>query len=162
MTGRPTTAAFLAAVFVSGLSVHDATGSAAAGGLDKSRRNIPKIALLRPVSLVSTLRITNVRLEAAPPEAPKPSAVLKFDILNDSELRVTDIVIQVAMHEEPRVDHAARSRRVVVAPFTIRGDLTLEAGHTVNYEMLLRNLSSDCGCVANVVVLSARVLSEPS
>ena len=103
-----------------------------------------------------------MRLDAAPADAPKPSAVLKFDMLNDGELRVTDIVLQIAMVEKQRVEGAVGSPRVVVGPFTIRGSVTIEAGYTVNYEMLLRNLSPDCGCVANVVVVSARTLSDPA
>lgn len=89
-------------------------------------------------------------------------ADLKFDILNDSESSVTDIVIQIAMLEKPRVESVPSVERFVVNPFTIQGSVTLEAGYTVNFAMLLRNLSADCGCVPNVVVMSARALPEPS
>jgi hypothetical protein len=105
------------------------------------------------------LRITNVRLEAPPAEAPKPSAVLRFDVLNDSDSKVTDIVFEIAMHEKP-AEHARAAPRLVVSPFVIQGNVTLEAGYTVSYELLLRNLLPDCGCVPNVVVTSARALSE--
>ena len=39
-------------------------------------------------------------------------------------------------------------RRILVGPFTIRGEVVLEASYILTYEMLLRNFSSDCNCVA--------------
>lgn len=65
------------------------------------------------------------------------------------------------MLEKPRVERAPSLPGFVVNPFIIRGSVTLEAGYTVNYAMLLRNLSADCGCKANVVVMSARPLPQP-
>ena len=102
----------------------------------------------------------NVRLEASSADEQKPAAVLKFDMFNDGGLRVTDIVIQIAMLENPRVEDPLSPRRFVVRPFTVRGSVTLEAGYTVNYEMLLRNLSAECGCVPEVAVVSARQLPD--
>jgi hypothetical protein len=75
---------------------------------------------------------------------------------------VTDVVIQIAMLEKPPAERAPSLPRFVVNPFTIRGSVTLEAGYTENYAMLLRNLSADCGCEANVMIVSARLLPQPS
>jgi hypothetical protein len=47
-----------------------------------------------------------------------------------------------------------------VGPFTIRGEVVLEAGYSLNYEMLLRSFSSDCYCMPNVEVVSVRSLLE--
>jgi hypothetical protein len=162
MTWRIIIAAMGGVVLASGLGVHAAIGSSVDSGVDTPLRNIPKAVLLPPVNPVPTLRIMNVRLEAPPADAPTPSAVLKFDMLNDGGSKVTDIVIQISMLERPRDEHALSSRRFVVNPFMIRGSVTLEAGYRMNYEMLLRNLSADCACVPNVVVISARPVPAPS
>jgi hypothetical protein len=127
-----------------------------------SPRDIPHSFDLRLVPAPSSLRINNVRLEAAPPDAPKPSAILRFGLLNDGSMRVTDVLIHIVIVETGDVDDQASSASVIVGPFTIRGNVTIEAGYTVHYEMLLRNLSSDCGCVARVRVLSSRPLSDPA
>jgi hypothetical protein len=111
---------------------------------------------------VSTVRVNNARLEAAPPDVPQPSALLKFDMLNDGALSVSDVLIQVAILEKrPMDDDGATPPRVIVGPFVMRGHATIEAGYTINYEVLLRNLSSDCSCVPNVSVVSARPLPNP-
>jgi len=47
------------------------------------------------------------------------------------------------------------SGKTLVRPFKIRGNVVLQAGYTINYEMLLRNLSSDCRYIATVDVVSA-------
>jgi hypothetical protein len=162
MTWRIIIAAIGGVVLASGLGVHAAIGSSAGAGVDTPLRNIPKAVVLPPFNSVPTLRIMNVRIEAPPADAPTPSAVLKFDMLNDGGSKVTDIVIQISMLERSRGEHALGSRRFVVSPFMIRGSVTLEAGYTMNYEMLLRNLSADCACVPNVVVMSARAVPAPS
>jgi hypothetical protein len=156
MTSQIVIAAICGVVLAPGLGVHAAIRSGVDRVVDTPPRNIPKAVVLPPVNPVPTLRIMNVRLEAPPADAPTPSAVLKFDMLNDGGSKVTDIVIQIAMLERPRGEHEPSSRRFVVNPFMIRGSVTLEAGYTMNYEMLLRNLSANCACVPNVVVISAR------
>jgi hypothetical protein len=162
MTWRIIIAAIGGVVLASGLGVRAAIGSSADPGLDTPLRNIPKAVVLPSLNPLPTLRIMKVRLEAPPADAPIPSAVLKFDILNDGGSKVTDVVIQIAMLERPRGEHEPSSRRFVVNPFMIRGSVTLEAGYTMNYEMLLRNLSANCACVPNVVVISARPVPAPS
>jgi hypothetical protein len=124
---------------------------------------LPKTLTLRPIARAFIIRILNVRVESAPPDAPKPSALLKFDMLNDGDSKVTDIVIRITIVEKlSAVDHQLGAPRVLVGPFWIRGSATIEAGYTVNYEMLLRNFSSACECVARVVVVSARSLPDCS
>jgi hypothetical protein len=162
MTWRMIIAAIGGVVLASGLGVHAAIGSSAHPRLDTPLQNIPTAVVLPYLNAVPTLRIMNVRLEAPPADAPIPSAILKFDMLNDGGSKVTDIVIQISMLERPRDERALGSRRFVVNPFMIRGSVTLEAGYTMNYEMLLRNLSTDCACVPNVVVISARPVPAPS
>jgi hypothetical protein len=101
------------------------------------------------------LRVQRVRLEPAPPINTSPSTVLKFDLFNASVNRITDLLLKIAIIQ--KVEPLA-PRRVLVGPFNIRGDVVLEAGYTLNYQMLLRNFSSDCDCVANVDVISVRSL----
>ena len=106
------------------------------------------------------LRIDNVRLEAAPGTETVPSAVLKFDVINASPKRQTDLLLEISITEKPALDPVLAPRRVLVRPFKIRGNFVLEAGYTINYQMLLRHLSTDCDCVANVDVLSVRALPD--
>jgi hypothetical protein len=110
----------------------------------------------------ASVRIVNVRLESVNHETPKPTAVLKFDLLNDTSVGVSDVVIEISIVEKSGGKTGAQPPRIVVAPFTIRSQTTIEAGYTVNYAMLLRNLSSDCDCIANVSVLSALPLLPSS
>ena len=104
--------------------------------------------------------IANVRLEAAPPVETSPSMTLKFAIANEGSTSVSDIVLEISIVEKAKSDHPELAPRILVGPFTIRGDVVLRAGYTMNYEMRMRNLSSDCGCFATVDVLSARPLPE--
>jgi len=50
--------------------------------------------------------------------------------------------------------------RTLVEAFSIRGQHIIEPGYTLNFEMLLWNLSSQCRCVAIVDVVSARPLQS--
>jgi hypothetical protein len=106
------------------------------------------------------LKIRNVRLEPAPPTAKLPSTILKFDMLNEGSKRLTDFVLEISIVEKRELDHGLVPRRVLAGPFTMRGHVVLESGYSIDSQMLLRNLSPDCSCVALIEVLSARALSE--
>ena len=106
------------------------------------------------------LRVENVRLDAAPGTETVPSAVLKFDVFNASPKRQTDFLLEISITEKPAFDPVLAPRRVLVRPFKIRGNFVLESGYTINYQMLLRHLATDCDCVANVNVLSVRALPD--
>jgi hypothetical protein len=107
----------------------------------------------------SDLRVRNLRLDEPSVEVARPAVVLKFDLLNDSPGRVTDVLIEIAIVEKPSRDPG--SRRLVAGPITMRGYATIEPGYTVEYKVLLRNLSSDCGCEPQVSVVSARPVQLP-
>jgi hypothetical protein len=107
----------------------------------------------------SVLRVSNVRLDAPSAEVSRPAALLKFDLLNDGELRVTDVRVEITIFERSRSN--TWPRRIVAGPVTIRGHATIEAGYTVSYEMLLRNLASDCDCDPHVSIVSARPIPIP-
>lgn len=102
----------------------------------------------------SLLRIDNIRLEAPRHIEAWPSTVLKFDLFNGASRPLTDLVLEISIFEKPEPDHLFG--RALVRPFTIRGNVVLQARYTLNYEMLLRNLSSDCECIADVEVVSVR------
>jgi hypothetical protein len=103
------------------------------------------------------LRVQRVRFEPAPSISASPATVLKFDLLNASVNRVATPLLQIAIIEKTE---PFAPRRILVGPFTIRGEVVLEAGYILSYEMLLRNFSSHCNCVANVDVVSVRSLLE--
>jgi hypothetical protein len=106
------------------------------------------------------VRIENVRLEGAPGTETVPSAVLKFDVVNASPKRQTDLLLEISITEKPAADPVLTPHRVLVHPFKIRGNFVLEAGYTVNYQMLLRHFSTGCDCVPTVDVLSVRALPD--
>jgi len=102
--------------------------------------------------------VENVRLEAPDPPETSPSTLLRFDVSNGSSTALTDLVLQVFILEK-RVSTNCPGK-ALVRPFKIQERVVLQAGYTLNYEMLLRNLSSDCRCIATVDVVSARWLPE--
>jgi hypothetical protein len=127
---------------------------------DHSLSNFPRRFDLRASAEASSLKIEHVRLEPPPPTEALPSSVLKFDVLNESSSRLTDLLLEVSIVEQPPLADSPRRRRVLVGPFTIQADVVLESGYTINYEMLLRNFSSDCDCLATVEAVSARSIPD--
>ena len=111
-------------------------------------------ATVEPPTPTSMVTIKNVRLRSAPATEPAPSAILEFDILNQAGMTVTDLVFEVSIAQKPEPDHAPGPKHVVAGPFTIKGTIDLDAGYTIAYEVLLRNLSSDCSCAPEVHVVS--------
>jgi hypothetical protein len=107
---------------------------------------------------VRLVRVENVRLEAPIPAEALPSALLKFDVFNGTSTPLTALVLEISILEKPTTKELGG--RAVVRPFKIRGNVVLEAGYTMNYAMLLRNVSSDCRCVPNVDIVSVDWLPE--
>ena len=105
-----------------------------------------------PARSEAGLSVHRVRLEPAPQPVAKPSIVLKFDLVNDGLVTATDVMLEVAIRE--RSTNAEVAPQVVAGPFVIRGRVDLQAGYTLNYEMLLRNLPPDCSCVADVAIVA--------
>ena len=112
-----------------------------------------------PGAATPALRIARVRLEAPPEDAAQPSMVLKFDLLNEGLSSVTDVVIEIVIRDKRLAESDPLAARPLVGPFTISGHATIDAGYTIAYEMLLRNLSTECQCAADVRVISARSVS---
>ena len=81
-------------------------------------------------------------------------------MLNDTSLRLTDVVMRVSFLEKRADDIDATPARVVVGPVTVRVGEALRAGYVLSYEMLFRNLSSDCDCAPRVEIVSARLLPD--
>jgi hypothetical protein len=104
--------------------------------------------------------VENVRFEPAPLTKGSPSAVLKFDVFNHSETRVTDFVMRVSFVEKRLSDDAESQPRILVGPVTFTTRDVVEPGYVLGYEMLFRNLSAECGCIPSVQLLSARSLTD--
>ena len=126
----------------------------------KARRGIISIPddPKRVEAAARLLKVENVRLEAPVREEASPSTILKFDVVNGTSAPLTDLVLEISILEKSAPTELAG--RAIVRPFKIRGSVVLQAGYTINYEMLLRNLSSDCRCIANVDVVSVHWLPE--
>jgi hypothetical protein len=123
----------------------------------KAQRTISTPDDPRPVDAAARLlTVENVRLEAPVHAEASPSTLLKFDVFNGASTPVTDLVLEISILEKPAL--TGLSGRAVVRPFKIRGSVVLQAGYTLNFEMLLRNLASDCSCIANVDVVSVQSL----
>jgi hypothetical protein len=140
----------------------NATVSASFGSIDTlraSRRTISVPSdLKRSNGAAHLLRVENVRLEAPVPPETIPSSLLKFDVFNGGSTPLTDLILEISILEKSAAKESAG--RALVRPFQIRGGIVLQAGYTINYEMLLRSLPSDCRCVANVDVVSVHWLPE--
>jgi len=109
------------------------------------------------VSAPVPVKIRHVHLKPAP-GVDTPATTLEFDMLNDSGDPVTDVVVEISIVEKS-TNH--EPPHIVAGPFTIKGEAVLEPGYTIKYQMIMRNLSSDCDCAANVGVLSARPVPGP-
>jgi hypothetical protein len=105
------------------------------------------------------LRIEQLRVVTSL-EGPQPSVLLKFDLLNDSPSRLTDVVIRVSFVEGNLDEIDEIPAKVVGGPLTIRVKETLPAGYVLSYEMRFRNLAPDCECSPRVEILSARSLPD--
>ena len=79
---------------------------------------------------------------------------------NVHSTRLTDIVFEVSIVEEPDHEHVHVARRVVGGPFVIRGKFVFDPGDTADCEILLRNMSATCRCAAKVRVLSFRSIDD--
>ena len=130
------------------------------GQLKRSNRDLPTVVVVTPLTKEPLVQVENLRLETAPAKVPQPSALLKFDVLNDSSLPLTDVVMRVSFLEKRANEDANTPARVVVGPVTVRVGEALRAGYVLSYEMLFRNLSSDCDCAPRVEILSARLLPD--
>lgn len=118
------------------------------------------VIVATPLNDRPLLQIENLRLDNPPSEVAQPATLLKFDVLNETSYRLTDVVVRVSFLEDQGLDAAGVPARVLVGPVTVRVKAVLQAESLVSYEMLFRNLSSDCSCSPSVVILSARVLPD--
>ena len=113
-------------------------------------------------SQLTALTVKKVRLEAAAGIDAEPATTLKFDLLNTTQQRLTDIVVEISVTDTASAETALGTSHMLVRPFRLQGDLILEPGYTVGFEVLLRRLSADCECAANVRVVSVRFLLDDS
>jgi hypothetical protein len=114
---------------------------------------------LRTESQPASVHINDIRLEAPARGTAEPASVLKFEMLNEGDRRITDVMLEIAIRE--KTSDVIVTPRTIVGPFLVGGHATIEAGYAVDYELLLKNLSPDCSCLATVRIVSARELPEP-
>jgi hypothetical protein len=110
------------------------------------------------------LRVQYVRFEPAPQLDGAPTTVLNFGLSNKSANDLTQIVVDVSILEKSVGSAARTGAGLIAGPFTIQQknqNHVLHPGETIDFELRLRNLSSDCKCTAHVNVLSARPSRSP-
>jgi hypothetical protein len=71
-----------------------------------------------------------------------------------------DLLIEVAIVEKLSAPGDPALTRAVAGPFKVKGHVTVEPGYTMQFDMLLKNVSSECACVATVRVVSARTIVD--
>jgi len=96
-------------------------------------------------------------LKDAPAIDGAKSMVLTFDLVNTESIGVADIVVEASV-VAAAVDQG-RPPKTMAGPYVIRGSVVLESDNAITYTLRLRNLSSDCGCIARVFVRTARPVS---
>lgn len=162
------------AVVLGFLSVATITRLADAAPLETPRRSVEAPAseqgtkstrdyatvVVNPSTDRPLLQIENLRLDSPSPRMPQPAALLKFDVLNETSLPLTDVILSVSLLEGQPPSAEGVSARVLVGPITVRMKAILHAESVLSYEMLFRNFSSDCGCSPSVEVLSVRLLPD--
>ena len=109
---------------------------------------------------LAALRVERVRLEAAAGPDAEPAAALKFDLVNTTQQRLTEVVVEISIADKPLPEPAPATTRMLVRPFRLQGDVVLEPGYSVGFNVLLRRLSADCECAASVRVVSFRFLLD--
>jgi hypothetical protein len=117
-------------------------------------------AAAKPSDSKPLCHVENVRLEPAPLTKGSPSAILKFDVVNDTDTRLTDFSMRVSFVEKPLSDDAESPPRILVGPVTFTAREVLDGGYILSYEMLFRNLSPECECQPSVQLLSTRQLTD--
>jgi len=152
--GKPLRLSAISAfVLVAHVLLQATGGSASLTSELRSRVNDPV-----PVAADSAagIRVEHIRFEDPPDDAPQPSSVLKFAVINAGHESVSDLVISISIRET--MDDEDRLPRSPVGPFTISGHATIEAGYSIEYALVLRNLDADCRCQADVKVISTRAV----
>ena len=110
---------------------------------------------------LAALRVERVRLEAAAVISAEPASALKFDLVNTTQHRLTEVVVEISIADKSSPEPAPETTtRMLVRPFKLQGDVILEPGYSVGFDVLLRRLSADCECAANVRVVSFRFLLD--
>lgn len=107
-----------------------------------------------PVGRATTpLVIRNIHLDQAQPVDDSPAATLSFDVHNEGDSTMQDIVLGVSIREH--TDGRAEPDGDRVKPFKILSHEVLQSGYSLHFELLLRNLSVECDCVPAVDVVDA-------
>jgi hypothetical protein len=101
------------------------------------------------------LRVQNITLEPTLPMNGAPTAMLSFEVLNAGGVDLSRIVVEVVVLERAVSSWLDGPPKVLAGPFTLIGTRTLSSWQSLHFGLVLRNLSSECDCTANVV--SARM-----
>jgi hypothetical protein len=84
-----------------------------------------------------------------------------FDVNNHGRRQVTDIDVEVILVATSSEDRTLTSPPVLAGPITVRTRRALMPGERFDYEIRLRNVTSDCECLPKVNVVAARFASGP-
>jgi hypothetical protein len=107
------------------------------------------------------LQVRDVRFEAAPQLDGMPSTLLIVRLANEGSTDLSRIVVRISVFEKRAAPTpTSREPAVLAGPYTLIGNSrVLRPGQTIDFELRLKNLSSEQGCSANVDVLSVESTS---
>jgi hypothetical protein len=108
----------------------------------------------------NAIHVRGITLEDAGPIDGRPSARLAFEMSNDGDERVENVVFLITIRA--RTSDPTEAGHVIGGPYTIRARLRLEPGAIAEYQLRLSNLVADCSCQTEVSVLSATGARQPS
>jgi hypothetical protein len=138
-------------------SVVSSATTSQAKQVDVSRSESAAGASLGQSIDVSAVEIREIRLESAPRLDDAPSALLKFELLNNGSSAIADLVLSASLVQPPETGVEAPIV-TVAGPFIVRMKAALRPKNTFHYEIRLRNISADCDCVPRVTPLLGRVV----
>jgi hypothetical protein len=111
---------------------------------------------------VAAVHIQNVRLDFVAAVPAGPSAFLKFTMLNQGSTSVADVVLRVSLVGTDDDMDSGHSHAIVAGPYVIRSKPVLLPGYSVDFDLGLDSVGSDCGCIGTVEVVAARFAPQPS
>jgi hypothetical protein len=120
--------------------------------IDRAVRTDPPPLSVAQDARADSVHVGNIRFEAPPATVPHPSVLLKFEVVNNGGEPLTDPLIRILVTEKVAPD-VGIAPRVLVQPFVVTGTPMIAPGYSVDYQMLMQNLTVDCGCVAHVTVM---------
>jgi hypothetical protein len=107
----------------------------------------------------ATVHIRNVRLELVATVPTGSSASLKFTMRNQGSRSVSDVALRVSVAGTDVEMDSDPSLAIVAGPYVIRSKSVLLPGYSVDFDVGLGSIGSECACIGKVEIIAARFAS---